>query len=187
MKFLIIGLGNPGAQYEHTRHNIGFKVLDRLASISDVVFSTDRYGDICEFMFRGRKIILVKPSTFMNLSGKSVRYWMQKKNILQDNLLVVTDDISLPFGTLRLRNKGSAGGHNGLDNIQAVLGNSIYTRLRFGIGNNFYSGGQSDYVLGQFTNQECQMIDERIGMSVKMIQSFIMHGIDRTMSDFNGK
>ena len=187
MKFLIIGLGNPGAQYENTRHNIGFKVLDRLASLSNNIFSPGKYGDICEFMFRVRRIVLVKPSTFMNLSGKAVAYWMQKKKISQDNLLVITDDISLPFGVLRMRKKGSAGGHNGLNNIQLALGNNIYARLRFGVGNDFSLGKQADYVLSEFTDQEFEIIDKRIEMSVKMIQSFTIQGIDRTMSDFNGK
>ena len=187
MKFLIVGLGNPGIQYEHTRHNIGFKVLDRLAVLSNHTFDSARYGQVCEIMLRGRRLILVKPNTFMNLSGKSVAYWMQKKKVNQDNLLVVTDDISLPFGIMRMRKKGSSGGHNGLNNIQLVLGHNKYARLRFGGGKNFSVGNQADYVLSKFTDQEQDVLDEKIEISTDMIQSFITQGIDRTMSDFNGK
>mgnify|MGYP001273514964 FL=1 len=187
MKFLIVGLGNPGIQYEHTRHNIGFKVLDRLAVLSNHTFDSARYGEVCEIMIRGRRLILVKPNTFMNLSGKSVAYWMQKKKVNQDNLLVVTDDISLPFGIMRMRKKGSSGGHNGLNNIQLVLGHNKYARLRFGVGKNFSVGNQADYVLSKFTDQEQDVLDEKIEISTDMIQSFITQGIDRTMSDFNGK
>tara|TARA_B100000085_G_C18341483_1_gene430489 strand:+ start:66 stop:629 length:564 start_codon:yes stop_codon:yes gene_type:complete len=187
MKFLIVGLGNPGIQYEHTRHNIGFKVLDRLAVLSNHTFDSARYGEVCEIMIRGRRLILVKPNTFMNLSGKSVAYWMQKKKVNQDNLLVVTDDISLPFGIMRMRKKGSSGGHNGLNNIQLVLGHNKYARLRFGVGKNFSVGNQADYVLSKFTDQEQDVLDEKIEVSTDMIQSFITQGIDRTMSDFNGK
>tara|TARA_B100000401_G_C52440501_1_gene547128 strand:+ start:16 stop:579 length:564 start_codon:yes stop_codon:yes gene_type:complete len=187
MKFLIVGLGNPGIQYEHTRHNIGFKVLDRLAVLSNHTFDSARYGEVCEIMLRGRRLILVKPNTFMNLSGKSVAYWMQKKKVNQDNLLVVTDDISLPFGIMRMRKKGSSGGHNGLNNIQLVLGHNKYARLRFGVGKNFSVGNQADYVLSKFTDQEQDVLDEKIEISTDMIQSFITQGIDRTMSDFNGK
>lgn len=187
MKYLIIGLGNPGAKYEKTRHNIGFKVLDNLASLSSTSFSSDRYADICEFMFKGRKLILVKPNTFMNLSGKAVHYWMQKTKLKQENLLVITDDISLPFGVLRLRKKGSDGGHNGLYDIQEVLGSSIYPRLRFGVGNNFPKGHQASYVLSSFNDEDCQIIDERIDMAIKIIQGFATIGIERAMSEFNGK
>ena len=187
MKYLIIGLGNPGADYENTRHNIGFKVLDKLASLSKVSFSNDRYAHICKIMFKGRKLILVKPSTFMNLSGKAVKYWMQQTKVKQENILVITDDISLPFGLLRLRKKGSDGGHNGLNDIQEVLGNSVYPRLRFGVGNDFPRGCQADYVLSNFTDDDYQTIDERIEMAIKIVQGFTTNGIDRTMSDLNGK
>ncbi len=187
MKFLIVGLGNPGFQYENTRHNIGFKVLDRLAILSNHTFGSARYGEVCEIMLRGRRLILVKPNTFMNLSGKSVAYWMQKKKVNQDNLLVVTDDISLPFGIMRMRKKGSSGGHNGLNNIQLELGHNTYARLRFGVGDNFAIGNQADYVLSKFTDQEQDLLDEKIEISTDMIQSFTTQGIDRTMSDFNGK
>ena len=187
MKYLIIGLGNPGSEYEHTRHNIGFKVLDNFARLFKLSFSTERHANICEFNFRGNKLILVKPNTFMNLSGKAVNYWMQKTKVLQKNILVITDDISLPFGVLRLRKKGSAGGHNGLNNIQNFLGNSDYPRLRFGVGNNFTRGSQAEYVLADFTNEDYKIMDERIAMTISMIQGFIIDGIDRAMSDFNGK
>ncbi len=187
MKYLIIGLGNPGADYENTRHNIGFKVLDKLASLSNISFSTDRHAAICEIMFKGRKLLLVKPSTFMNLSGKAVHYWMQQAKINQENLLVITDDISLPFGVLRLRKKGSDGGHNGLNDIQEVLGNSAYPRLRFGGGNDFPRGRQADYVLSSFTDEDYKTMNERIEIAVKMAQDFTSYGIDRAMSDWNGK
>ena len=187
MKYLIIGLGNPGTEYENTRHNIGFKVLDKLASLSKISFSNDRHAHICRIMFKGRKLILVKPSTFMNLSGKAVQYWLQQTKVNQENLLVITDDISLPFGSLRLRKKGSDGGHNGLGDIQQELGGSIYPRLRFGIGNNYVKGGQANYVLSNFNEEELKVINERIDMVIKMLKSFIAIGIDRTMSDYNGK
>ena len=187
MKYLIIGLGNPGAEYENTRHNIGFKVLDKLAGLSNISFSTEKLADIAEVKFKGRNLVLVKPNTFMNLSGKAVAYWMQKSKINIENILVVTDDISLPFGVLRLRKKGSDGGHNGLKNIQEVLTESNYPRLRFGVGNDFPRGKKIDYVLGDFTAENYETMEERIDMSVKIIQSFTAAGIGRTMSDFNGK
>ena len=187
MKYLIIGLGNPGSEYENTRHNIGFKILDNFASLFKFSFSAERHASTCEFNFRGNRLILVKPNTFMNLSGKAVNYWMQKTKVLQKNILVITDDISLPFGVLRLRKKGSAGGHNGLNNVQHFLGNSDYPRLRFGVGNDFIRGRQAEYVLADFTNEDYKIMDERIEMSIRMIQGFIIDGIDRAMSDFNGK
>ena len=187
MKFLIIGLGNPGAEYENTRHNIGFKVLDKLACLSNTSFSADKYANICEIIFKGRKLILVKPTTFMNLSGKAVRYWGEKTKVKQENMLVITDDIALPFGALRLRKKGSDGGHNGLKNIQFFLGNNVYPRLKFGIGNDFYKGNQAGYVLSNFTAKDHQNLSERIEMAVKIVQCFTTNGIDRTMSDLNGK
>jgi len=187
MKYLIIGLGNPGEKYENTRHNIGFKVLDKLASLSSTSFSPDKYADVTEVKFKGRKLVLVKPNTFMNLSGKSVNYWMQQTKVNQENILVITDDISLPFGVLRMRKKGSDGGHNGLKDIQNVLGNSAYPRLRFGVGNEFPMGRQAEYVLSNFTDEDYVSIDERIDMAVKMTQAFTTIGISRTMSDYNGK
>ena len=187
MKYLIIGLGNPGAKYVNTRHNIGFKVLDYFADLFKLSFSDERYASVCELNFRGKKIILVKPNTFMNLSGKAVLYWMKKTKVLQQNILIVTDDISLPFGVLRLRKKGSSGGHNGLNNVQHFLASSDYPRLRFGIGNNFSRGRQAEYVLANFTDEDFKILDERIEMTIKMIQGFIVAGIDQTMSNYNGK
>ena len=187
MKYLIIGLGNPGLQYENTRHNIGFKVLDKLSTVSNNSFFSERYASISEIRYKGRLLILLKPNTFMNLSGKAVKYWMQKKKIFQENILVITDDISLPFGVLRLRKKGSAGGHNGLRNIQEALGNNIYPRLRFGIGNAFSRGSQADYVLSEFSSENFMLLDERIELAIKMVRAFTTIGIDHTMSEFNGK
>ena len=187
MKYLIIGLGNPGAEYENTRHNIGFKVLDKLASLSNISFSADKHAAVAEVKFKGRNLVLIKPNTFMNLSGKAVNYWIQNTKIDAGNMLVITDDISLPFGVLRMRKKGSDGGHNGLKDIQAVLGNSNYPRLRFGVGNDFTRGKQSEYVLDNFLDEDYSTMDNRMKMAVKMIQAFATMGIESTMSDFNGK
>ena len=187
MKYLIIGLGNPGVQYEDTRHNIGFKVLDKFANLFNISFSTEKLADVAEVRFKGRYLVLIKPNTFMNLSGKAVAYWMQKSKINIENILVVTDDISLPFGTLRLRKKGSDGGHNGLKHIQGILAETNYPRLRFGVGNTFPRGRKIEYVLGNFTAENNTIMEDRIDMSVKIIQSFTTIGIDRTMSEFNGK
>ena len=187
MKYLIIGLGNPGAEYENTRHNIGFKVLDALVSASNTSFTTDRYADVAEVKFKGRNLVLIKPNTFMNLSGKAVAYWMQKSKINIENIMVVTDDISLPFGILRLRKKGSDGGHNGLKDNQAVLGDSHYPRLRFGVGDDFSRGKQVEYVLDNFSDEDYSTMDNRMEMAVKTIQAFATMGIGRAMSDFNGK
>ena len=187
MKFLIVGLGNPGVQYEETRHNIGFRILDQLAILSSSCFSNDKYASCCEISFKSRKLILIKPNTFMNLSGKAVNYWLQKTKLNQQRMIVVTDDISLPFGSIRLRKKGSSGGHNGLKDIQNVLGNQSYSRLRFGVGNEFSKGMQSDYVLGQFTSQENKIIEERVQEAIKVIRSFVTIGVDLTMSEFNRK
>ena len=187
MKYLIIGLGNPGVEYENTRHNIGFKILDELAGLSNISFSNERLADVAQVRFKGRTLVLVKPNTFMNLSGKAVNYWMQKANVDIDNLLIVTDDISLPFGIVRMRKKGSDGGHNGLKDIQHHLETSNYPRLRFGVGNDFLKGKQAEYVLDNFTDQDYITIFDRMNLAVKMIQAFTSTGIGRTMSDFNGK
>ena len=187
MKYLIIGLGNPGAEYQNTKHNIGFKVLDTLVSASNTSFTTDRYADVADLKFKGRKLVLIKPNTFMNLSGKAVNYWMQQSKIEATNILVVTDDISLPFGMLRMRKKGSDGGHNGLKDINSVIGNNNYARLRFGIGNDFPRGKQVDFVLSNFTDVDNKSIEERIDLAIMMIQGFVTIGIDQTMSEFNGK
>ena len=187
MKYLIVGLGNIGSEYAETRHNIGFKVLDAFASASNTTFKTDRYGDIAEVRFKGRTFLLLKPSTYMNLSGNAVRYWLQKENIPLENLLVVVDDLSLAFGTLRLKGKGSDGGHNGLKHIAATLGTQEYARLRFGIGNDFPRGGQIDYVLSPFTEEEYKLMPERLETAGEIIQSFCLAGLDITMNQFNHK
>ncbi len=187
MKYLIVGLGNPGADYQNTRHNIGFIILDKLASLSNSPFVSDRYAEIAEISHKGRKLILAKPNTYMNLSGRAVRYWMQKSKIKQENTLVITDDISLPFGVLRLRAKGSHGGHNGLKDIQTILDSIVYSRLRFGIGNDYARGRQAEYVLSSFSNEEHQILEARIDIGVQMVQAFTANGIERTMSEFNGK
>tara|TARA_Y100001968_G_C19230840_1_gene654383 strand:+ start:271 stop:831 length:561 start_codon:yes stop_codon:yes gene_type:complete len=186
MKYLIIGLGNPGSKYQYTRHNIGFMILDALASQNNIFYEENRYAAISYLRFRGRKLILVKPNTYMNLSGHAVRYWMQKLKIQTTNLLVLTDDISLPFGKLRMRKKGSDGGHNGLKSINNLLGQD-YSRLRFGIGNDFVRGKQSDYVLSDFAEEEAIVINEKINLAIEMIKSYTTIGIDLTMSNFNQK
>ena len=187
MKYLIVGLGNIGAEYAETRHNIGFNVLDALAEASNTVFTTQRYGDVAEAKYKGRTLVLLKPSTYMNLSGKAVRYWMEAEKIPLENLLVVSDDIALPFGTLRLRPKGSAGGHNGLKNIAESLGHNNYARLRFGIGGDFPKGFQVDYVLGTWTKEEADALPERLDMAGEVIRSFATAGLERTMNAFNNK
>ena len=185
MKYLIIGLGNPGADYENSRHNIGFKVLDNLVSLSNISFTADRYADVTNLRFKGRNLVLIKPNTFMNLSGKAVNYWMQKEKISTENILVITDDISLPFGKIRMREKGSDGGHNGLKDIIAVLQSTIFPRIKFGIGSEFNKGRQSDYVLGNWSDEETELLEEKMDLAVKMILSFTTIGINRTMNDFN--
>ena len=186
-KFLIAGLGNVGAKYENTRQNIGFRILDELAREKEVSFETEKLGDIANFKFKGRTFILLKPSTYMNLSGKAVNYWMQKEKIKHENLLVVTDDLNLPFGTLRLKTKGSDGGHNGLKDIQNILGTNKYNRFRFGIGDKFSRGQQVDYVLGEWSSEEESEMKERLETSVKLIESFGTAGVSNTMNSFNGK
>jgi len=186
MKYLIIGLGNPGAEYENSRHNIGFKVLDALISAPNTSFKTDRYADVAELKFKGRKLALIKPNTFMNLSGKAVNYWMQQSKIEATNILVVTDDISLPFGVLRMRKKGSDGGHNGLKDINSVIGNN-YARLRFGVGNDFSRGNKAQYVLSDWDKDEEKQLGISIDKATSMIKAFCTIGIDRTMSIYNGK
>jgi peptidyl-tRNA hydrolase, PTH1 family len=187
MKYLIVGLGNPGEKYDNTRHNIGFKTLDALAKASNVVFEPDKLADVCEVKHKGRTLILVKPTTFMNLSGKAVNYWMQKEKIPVDNLLVITDDLALPVGKIRFKPRGTDGGHNGLKDIQAVLNSDVYPRLRFGIGSNFLKGQQVDYVLGQWTANEMIILPKRIELAVEAILSFAAIGLDRTMNLFNNK
>ena len=187
MKYLIVGLGNIGTEYENTRHNIGFRILDAFAKASNVVFSPGRLADIASAKFKGRTLLLVKPTTFMNLSGKAVNYWIQAEKVPIERLLIITDDIALPFGSLRLKGKGSDGGHNGLKNINEVMGSQNYARLRFGVGNDFPKGKQVDYVLSNWENEEEQQLEERIAKCGKIIQGFCTIGLNQTMSDFNGK
>ena len=187
MKYLVVGLGNPGEQYAGTRHNIGFDVLDALAKEKEVEFKVDRLSDKADLKFKGRNLILIKPSTYMNLSGKAVQYWLQKEKIPIDRVLVISDDLALPFGKLRLKGKGSDGGHNGLKDIQQVLQTSSYSRLRFGVGSEFSKGRQSDYVLGKWSEEESKLLPERINKSVDFIKSFSTIGLAMTMSALNGK
>ncbi|WP_142784783.1 aminoacyl-tRNA hydrolase [Changchengzhania lutea] len=186
-KFLIVGLGNIGAQYHNTRHNIGFKILDHFASLEDLNFETQKLGDIATYKLKGRTFIFLKPSTFMNLSGKAVLYWLQKENIPLENLLIVTDDLNLPFGNIRLKTKGSDGGHNGLKDIQDKLNTTKYNRFRFGISDAFSTGRQVDYVLGDWTNDENSKLKERLDLSCDLIKSFALSGVNNTMNTFNGK
>lgn len=185
-KYLIVGLGNIGDEYTATRHNIGFKVLDALAQQKDLNFETQKLGDIAIYKLKGRQILCLKPSTYMNLSGKSVRYWMEKEKIPLQHLLVITDDINLPFGTLRLKTKGSDGGHNGLKDIQHVLETTNYNRFRFGVGSDFGKGRQVDYVLGQWNEEETSKLKERLEKAIALIDSFVLSGVARTMNQFNG-
>ena len=187
MKYLIVGLGNPGSEYKHTRHNIGFKVLDYFANFYDVKFSSDRYADICEIKYKGKKMYLVKPNTFMNLSGKAVNYWITKLKIPIENMVVITDDISLPFQSIRLKSKGSDGGHNGLKDIISVLKTQNFPRLRIGIGNEFLKGNQSNFVLGKWNSEEEQIINERLKIILDLIWSYIVLGIDKTMNEYNNR
>ena len=187
MKYLIVGLGNIGPEYHETRHNIGFMIVDALAKAAGVSFVDGRYGFTANISIKGRQIILLKPSTFMNLSGNAVRYWMQKENIALENMLVAVDDLALPFGTLRLKGKGSDAGHNGLKHIAAILGTQNYARLRFGIGSDFPRGGQVDYVLGHFDNEDWKSMEKQLELAGEIIKSFCLAGLDITMNQFNKK
>ena len=187
MKFLIVGLGNIGAEYQGTRHNIGFTILDALAAASNVVFSSQRYGSVAEMRLKNQRLVLLKPSTYMNLSGEAVRYWMQKEKIELDHVLVVVDDLALPFGTIRLRGKGADGGHNGLKNINALVGSQNYARLRFGIGSDFPEGAQVDYVLGSLTSEEQQLLPERVGKAIDAIKAYCLSGLSFAMTNYNNK
>ncbi len=186
-KFLIVGLGNIGEKYTNTRHNIGFKILDAFAEKENLKFETQKLGDLTTYKFKGRTFILLKPSTFMNLSGKSLVYWLTKEKIPIENLLVITDDLNLPFGSLRLKIKGSDGGHNGLKDIQDKLQTTKYNRFRFGISDEFGKGRQIDYVLGEWTDEENVKLTERIETAITLIKSFGTAGINNTMNTFNGK
>jgi peptidyl-tRNA hydrolase, PTH1 family len=188
VKYLIAGLGNIGDEYQLTRHNIGFEVLDAFAKASNTFFSSNRLAFTSEVKFKGRTLILIKPTTYMNLSGKAVNYYLQQEKIPLENLLVITDDIALPLGKLRLRAKGSDGGHNGLKSIQETIGTTEYPRLRFGVGNEFPKGRQVEFVLGKWTQEEWKHLDqERIPLAMELIQSFATIGLARTMNFFNNK
>lgn len=185
-KYLIAGLGNIGQEYAGTRHNVGFKVLDTLAAQKEVDFEPARLGDIASFKIKGRSVLCLKPSTYMNRSGKALRYWLEKEKIPLENLLVITDDINIPFGTLRLKTKGSDGGHNGLKDIQQVLGTTQYSRFRFGVGSEFAKGGQVNYVLSPWLEEEQEALKERMQRSAELVSSFVLAGPKITMNQFNG-
>lgn len=183
-KYLIVGLGNPGYEYENTRHNTGFMVLDKMAESAGVSFEDKRYGYVAETSIKGRKVFLLKPTTYMNLSGNAVRYWLHKENIDQKRLLVVVDDLSIPLGDYRLKGNGSNGGHNGLGNIQQLIGQQ-YARLRMGIGSDFQRGQQVDWVLGKYTDEDMRTLQPCIDEAVEIIRSFVLAGLDITMNQFN--
>ncbi|HPW66890.1 MAG TPA: aminoacyl-tRNA hydrolase [Salinivirgaceae bacterium] len=187
MKFLIIGLGNIGKEYQNTRHNVGFEVADATALKFKATFQSARYGDISTFKIKGRHVILLKPSTYMNLSGNAVRYWMRKEDISIENILVITDDVALPIGTIRLRMKGSDAGHNGLKHIIETLGTDNFSRLRLGIGNDYPKGFQVDYVLSKWSQEEYEIIAPRFDVCVNAIENFVLMGIQHTMNNFNNK
>lgn len=186
-KFLIVGLGNIGEKYHNTRHNIGFKILDYLAEKEEATFETVKLGDVTTIKVKGRTLILLKPSTYMNLSGKAIKYWLEKEKIPLNNLLVITDDLNLPFGSLRLKTKGSDGGHNGLKDTQDKLQTTKYNRFRFGISDAFSKGRQVDYVLGEWNEEENSKLEERLKISAELVKSFALAGVNNTMNQFNGK
>lgn len=186
-KYLIVGLGNIGEKYANTRHNIGFKILDYFAENESIIFETQKLGDIAQFKLKGRTFIFLKPNTYMNLSGKAVVYWLNKENIPLENLLVITDDLNLPFGSIRVKTKGSDGGHNGLKDIQEKLNTTAYNRFRFGISDAFKKGQQVDYVLGEWDAEENEKLKERLQKASELIKSFGLAGINITMNSFNGK
>jgi PTH1 family peptidyl-tRNA hydrolase len=186
-KFLIVGLGNVGEKYANTRHNIGFKILDEVAQENKTIFETEKLGDVATFRVKGRTFILLKPSTFMNVSGKALKYWMDKEKISLENILVVTDDVHIDFGVIRLKAKGSAGGHNGLKDIQDKLQTQQYARFRFGIGGAYKKGRQVDFVLGEWTKEETSQLIERLPLAAKIITSFGTAGLSNTMNTFNGR
>lgn len=186
-KYLIVGLGNIGEKYDGTRHNIGFKILDHFAQQEDIVFETKRLGDLTTYKLKGRTFILLKPSTYVNLSGKAVKYWLEKEKIPLENLLIITDDLNLPFGSFRLKTKGSDGGHKGLKDLQEKLGTTKYNRFRFGISDSFGQGRQVDYVLGKWSAEELIHLPERLDKSIALIKSFVLSGVAITMNSFNRK
>ncbi len=184
-KFLVVGLGNIGDEYANTRHNIGFKILDETAKAEGLTFETQKLGDVTTLKVKGRSILLLKPSTYMNRSGKAIKYWMEKEKIPLENLLVITDDINLPFGTIRVKTKGSDGGHNGLKDTQTSLETTNYNRFRFGVGADFGQGKQVDYVLGEWNEDEQKALPERFTKATELIKSFVLSGINRTMNQYN--
>lgn len=186
-KYLVVGLGNIGAEYDQTRHNIGFETLDAFAKASNVFFEEKRYGSVALVKLKGRQLFLLKPSTFMNLSGNAVRYWMQQEKIPVENLLVIVDDLALPVGALRLKPKGSDAGHNGLKNIAEILSTQNYSRLRFGIGNDFIRGRQVEHVLGHFSDEDKKVLEVRFELAIDMIKSFCLSGVQNTMNQYNNK
>ena len=186
-KFLIAGLGNIGAEYVNTRHNIGFKILDFFSRKEGISFQTAKLGELAEYKIKGRTIFLLKPNTYMNLSGKAVKYWMDKENITKENILIITDDLNLSFGTFRIKTKGSDGGHNGLKNIQLLLNSTEYPRFRFGISDSFKKGRQIDYVLGEWNEDETSKLTERLELASEIIKSFALSGLNETMNNYNGK
>lgn len=187
MKYLIVGLGNIGQEYRNTRHNIGFRILDALAAASNISFETGRYGDVARMRLKNKQLVLLKPSTYMNLSGNAVRYWKQQENIEVNDILVCVDDIALPFGAIRIKPSGSDAGHNGLKNIAEMLGTQSYPRLRFGIGNDFARGCQIDYVLGNFTPDQDKELPARIDVAVDAVKDFVLAGIGHAMCNYNNK
>ena len=187
MKYLIVGLGNIGEEYAGTRHNIGFMMLDAFADALNATWADKRYGFVAKCRVKNAEMVLLKPTTYMNLSGNAVRYWLQQEKIPVENRLVLVDDLNLPFGTIRIRKQGSNGGHNGLGNIQSVLGTENYARVRFGIGNNFSRGAQCNFVLGKWTEEEQKLLPERLKITSEIIPSFCLQGMDRTMNLYNGK
>lgn len=187
MKKLIVGLGNIGAEYHETRHNIGFMILDALAAASNIVFKSERYGSVATMRLKNQQLVLLKPSTYMNLSGDAVRYWMLKEKVELQDLLVVNDDLALPFGTIRMKGKGSDGGHNGLKHITQLLGTQNFSRLRFGIGGNFPQGLQVDYVLGYFLPEEREALPERIAVAIDAVKAWALSGLDFAMCNYNNK
>ncbi len=186
-KFLIVGLGNIGSEYANTRHNIGFKVLDYIANQEGTTFQTVKLGEVAELKIKGRTLFLLKPNTYMNLSGKAVKYWLEKENIEKENKLVITDDLNLAFGTIRIKTKGSDGGHNGLKNIQLLLNSTEYPRFRFGISDSFKKGQQVNYVLGEWDAEEKEKLKERLEISSQIVKSFALAGLNTTMNEYNGK
>ena len=187
MKYLIVGLGNPGLKYENTRHNIGFKVLEAFVKESEAHFEVKKLAQVAQVKYKGRQLVLIKPTTFMNLSGKAVNYYLQTEKIPLENLLIITDDLSLPFGKLRMKGKGSNGGHNGLKDIQLTLNTMEYTRLRFGVGDTFKPGQQVDYVLGEWDSVENETLIDRIHIATEFIKGFVTIGVGLTMTNWNGK